>query len=183
MTPLIVEPWARVKNPLPIPSGVRELHDLPLQQLAELVRGNLLPRPDNRAAWEWLWRSIDADNELADRVMDVLEYFLDTTEDALGSGRLDAAAQKRAKKFKDHCERGWTRLDRGNGLDPDEPLAWAGRAAKDFSPPARKVLQELVSAIAEHRQVIEQTEPGREPDQQLWAVLQRVSLDPRRARS
>ena len=60
------------------------------------------------------------DDQLADRTYNVLEQFLDTTEDALEGGGLDEAGTKRAEKFKQQCEMSWKRIDRGRDRDGEE---------------------------------------------------------------
>lgn len=179
--PVIERPWTRVRTPVPIPAQVTTatLAQLGQAELAELIRSNFVPRtdgPNGRAAWEQLWALLKNDDELAGRAFDVLEDFLDITEDALEAGTLEDAEASRARKFKARCEEAWKRLDR---MEDDSPLAWAGKAG-EFQPSARKVISILVGAIARHRSAVLRS--GREPssvDQQLWDAMRRVDLDPR----
>lgn len=183
-TVLLERPWARIKTPVPIPdpADVDDLLTLPLEQLAELVRDHLLPRgqdPDARTRWERLWAALGADDRLADRTFDVLEDLLSTTEADLGSGRLEDADERRARKFLTSCDHAWSRLQ---GHD-DRPLGWAGGRAARFNPPARHVLAQLVDAIAEHRRSVTEAKTVRGVDEELWRVLAAVRLDPEQMRS
>lgn len=181
------EPWARVKRriDMPQPLDVRVLDALSDQDFARLVREHLLPaqpQGPEREAWRMLWDLLKRDDGLAHRAFDVLEYLIDTTEAAL-EGRLAKSAEDpddpirrakvRASKFVADCKNAWERLE----IASDEPLAWAGREASAFNPRARVAIQELVTAIAEHRGAARQGDPS-EADLRLWSVLDRLKLDP-----
>lgn len=178
--PLIEQPWARVRRPTAIPDpltaeGLLELED---DDLAQLIRSHLMPREQSgpgRRSWDGLWALVKRNDQLADRVYDILEDFLDTTEQATTAGDLDEAAQARARKFVMHCEQAWARVDRGREQASSRHLAWAGRAG-DFQPAARRVIATLVGAIARHRAANDRT--GTPEDLELWSVLRKVDLDP-----
>lgn len=179
MSVLLERPWSRVKTPVAIPDplSVPALSALAAEQFAALLRDHLVPREPSgvdRERWERLWAVLGRDDGLADRAFDVLEQFLDQTDRALRSDGLDAHQRRRAQKFERFCDDAWQRLR----VDDDKPLGWAGRAAAGFNPPARKVLEQLVDAIAQHRNTVTAAGPPREADAQLWAVLRRVDLDP-----
>lgn len=178
---LIDRPWARVKNPVPIPDPCTadSLAALDDMTFAELVRSHLVPRgqstPDRRA-WEGLWSLLRSD-QLADRTYDVLEDFLDTTEEAIGGGDLDSKEQARAEKFRMQCQHSWNRIDRDRTRDA--PLAWAGSAGQ-FPPAAQRVIAQLVGAIARHRATVLHREGKPSPaDAELWDILRKLDLDPR----
>ena len=180
---LINQPWSRVRNPVPLPGDLGSagpLLALDPEQFAELIRSHLTPRdeqPGERVGWTRLWALLAGDEQLSERTFDVLEDFLDTTEEDLASGALDDAQTSRARKFQGRCGEAWKRLQR---VDDDRPLAWAGKAADGFNPPSRKVIARLVGAIARHRSVITRSRrPITPEDQHLWAVLEAVQLDPR----
>lgn len=183
---LVDQPWARVKNPIPIPATAdlqAELLRLDPAAFAALLRCHLVPRdnqPDARQRWSILWAAIDADPDLADQTFDVLEEFLDACDAAASDDTLNDQQRKRAVKFRRFCDDAWQRLQ--NVPAAAEPLAWAGRAASGFNLPARRVLATLVDAIDRHRQTIQEEGEARAADDQLWAVLRAVSLDPTRAR-
>lgn len=179
---LLERPWGRVKDPVAIPHllDTDSLLELTDQDLAILLRDHLVPRPDlgNRRSWERLWTVLGGDPQLSDRAFDVLEDLLDTTEAALQGEQLDDHQRRRAEKFLRFCEDAWKRLQ----LDDDKPLGWAGRAAVGFNPPARRVLERLVDAIAHHRTMVTREGSVRETDEQLWRVLGAVGLDPAESR-
>lgn len=145
---------------------------------AELVRSHLMPRDQSaagRRTWDQLWAVLSSEGDLSARTYDILEDFLDTTEDALAAGALDQADIDRAKKFQQQCQHGWQRIDRDR--DPGR-LAWAGSAG-DFQPAAQRVIATLIGAIARHRATVQASPVGpSSSDEQLWAVMKRVSLDP-----
>ena len=172
-------PWARVKNPTPIPSPLcpQEISQLADEQLQLLVRDNLLPREsdiDGRARWAALWALLADDPDLTELAFNALEDLMDVTEDAIDSRGLDEAADKRARKFLRTCEEAWARLQ----VDEQRPLGWAGRQAMAWDPLSRRVLEQLVLAIAEHRHQLTDLGDLHPVDQQLWAVLDDVGLDP-----
>jgi hypothetical protein len=175
------QPWARTKVPTDIPAPLDDqtLAQQEDDQFAALIRDNLIPRtPDGQARQRWaeLWELLSEEDDLAERTFDVLEEFLQSIDSAIGQGSLDEHQLKRAKKFRRLCEDGWHRLQR----EDDGPLGWAGKAGAGFNPAARKVIDELVTSIAEHRSVISGQE--RAEDRRLWAVLAKVGLDPDRVR-
>ena len=73
-------PWARVRDPEKIPQPLTPacLAELAPASFAELVRGNLLPRTDDRGGrgiWATLWATLSRDEALADRAYAVLAGF------------------------------------------------------------------------------------------------------------
>ena len=179
---LLDRPWARVREPTPLPRPltVEQLRSLTEVDLARLLRDHLVPRaedPDGRGGWERLWALLRAEDDLAERAFDVLEDLLEVTETALAGGGLREAEVRRARKTQRLCQEAWRRLE----VDDDGPLAWAGRAARGFNPPARRVLAQLVDAVDAHRREVRATGPPGEVDERLWRVLGRVGLDPETA--
>lgn len=160
---MLDQPWARVKNPTPIPAGVdavmlEELDDI---AFAELLRDNLLPRtPAERGAWERLWDVLYADDDLAERAFDTLEVFLDQINALKADPAADEISLKRAKKFEQHVESAWARLQSSEKL-----------------PTAVKV-RRLVFAITKHRALTRQHGETTERDEELWRALERLGLDP-----
>ena len=178
---LIDRPWTRVRKPVPIPEvyTVTDLQQMADVAFAELVRSHLVPRdqsPAGREAWDRFWKTLRENDQLANRTYDVLDDFLDTTEDALSSGDLDDAGTTRATKFQQQCEMSWKRIDRDRQRGA---LAWAGNAAK-FPPHARRVIATLVGAIARHRSAVlrDEAKPTR-ADTELWDTMHQLGLDPR----
>jgi len=182
---LIDTPWARVKHPTPIPATLRgaELMELNNLEFAQLIRDQLMPRQPTgpeREAWGRLWTTFgNSEPELAERVFTVLGEFREQTEEALRAGQLDDAQTRRARKFARFCGEAWNRLD----VTVHEPLGWAGRdAAAGFNRESRIVIEQLVEAIATHRETREtaatQDAPITTADEALWAVLRTVDLDP-----
>jgi hypothetical protein len=176
----VIEPWARVKHPSPIPEPLTPavVSALSDDELAELLRGNLGPRsehPDDRTRWASLWRLLADDDELADRAFDALEQMLDTTAAALAGEDLSEAARRRAVTFQMRCEDAWRRLE----VKETGALAWAGERALAFNPEARKVIATLVGAIARHRSTRTERHDVDGVDKALWRSLRRVGLDPR----
>lgn len=172
-------PWARVKNPTPIPDPIDpdQIRQLPEHQLQVLVRDNLLPRDsdvDGRARWMALWAVLVDDPELTELAFDALEDLMDVTEDAIEDDVLDDAAGKRARKFLRSCEEAWARLQ----VDEQRPLGWAGRRATTWDPLSRRVLEQLVLAVAGHRHLLTGHGNAHQVDEHLWAVLAAVDLDP-----
>lgn len=177
--PLIDRPWERVRQPaeLPAPVSAQGLLGMPEEEFAHLIRSQLVPREHNRPgrrAWAHFWDVLRTDDVLADRVYDVLDDYLDTTEDALGGGGLDEREATRARKFLLQCRQAWDRVDR----EPEPgSLGWAGSAG-NFQPAARRVIAILVGAIAKHRAAVYRTRRPSPDDRHLWAVLRHVDLDP-----
>ncbi|MFE5309812.1 hypothetical protein [Isoptericola sp. NPDC056605] len=178
--PPIDAPWTRVRTPVavpkdPTPAALLALSDV---DLAELLRSHLVPRDQSKAgrdAWDKLWLAVRADDKLADRAYDILEEFLNATQDALERDEVPEAQKKRAAKFIELCQQSWARIDRG-GSAP-QYLDWAGKAG-DFQPRARYVVNVLVTAIARHRATVREGSPGTPADDELWAALREVKLDP-----
>lgn len=176
--PLVDEPWARVRDraAFPSPLSASGLSKADEVFFAELLRQNLVPQQgQDRRQWQRLWSIVGLDDDLAARAGSILEDFLDQTESAVTDQVLGEAGCKRAAKFIRQCEDALARLDRA----PDEPLGWAGNAASGFNPPARRVLEQLVEAIADHREGVTSADQVRPQDEQLWQILKRVDLDPR----
>ncbi len=180
--PLIDQPWTRVRTPVQIPQEFTpaDLQLLPLREFAELLRSNLNPLDQSRSArlaWNRLWETLRADAGLTDRAYDVLEDFLDSTEEALDGDELDDAQRKRATKFVRACQTSWQRLDRE---DDASPLGWAGKAGQ-FEPRARIVIAKLVTAIDHHRRTAHDATTVDRPrdDRRLWRAMRKVHLDPR----
>lgn len=175
----LVTPWARVKNPTPIPNPLEldRIRGLPKQQLQLLLRDNLLSRDadvDGRARWTALWTALADDPELTEMAFDALEDLMDITEGAIEDDVLDEAAAKRARKFLRVLEEAWARLQ----VDEQRPLGWAGRRATTWDPPSRRVIEKLVLAIAGHRHQLTGHGDAHQVDEHLWAVLADVDLDP-----
>lgn len=172
-------PWARVKHriTLPDPLTVKTIAGLDPGPFGQLVRDHLLPSATSgpeHDAWSKLWALLRRDDDLADRTFDVLEQMLDVTNEAIAAGSLDEQASARARKFVLALQRAWSRIE----ITRDEPLAWAGRDAAAFNGAAKRVLDQLVTAIAEHRRsTIAATAPA-DRDRRLWDVLQSVRLEP-----
>lgn len=174
------QPWARVRDPAPVAAAAVELAAMTDAEFAEQVRHHLMPRedqPGGRARWTRLWTLL-GEEQLCDHTFDVLEDFLDTTEAALAGGALGDAEAARARKFRDRCQEAWSRLQRA---EDDRPLGWAGKAAEGFNPVARKVIAQLVSAVAGHRSAVTSSRrPITVEDRRLWGILDAVGLDPLR---
>ena len=170
---VFVRPWARVKVAAAIPSPLTAdvLAAMDDETFARMVRDNLLPR-DDRAAWGRLWAVLSGSGRLADRAGEVLDRLLDVSEDALQAGALDEREQVRARKFVRVCEEAADRIT----VDEDDPLAWAGSSVVAFNPPARKVIAQLVDAIAAHRRLV--GDQSSAADRRLWRVLRQTGLDP-----
>lgn len=177
--PLIDRPWERVRQPaeLPAPISPGDLLEMPDETFAHLIRSQLVPREHSgpgRRAWAHFWDVLRGEDELADRVYDILDDYLDATEDALGRGELDERGTARARKFLLQCRQAWDRIDR----DPEPgSLGWAGSAG-NFQPAARRVIAILVGAIAKHRAAVYRTRRPSPDDRHLWSVLRHVNLDP-----
>lgn len=160
-------PWARVKQPTVIPSEVD--HDLvaalPVEELAALVRDHLVPSGPSgpeRQAWDRFWGVLREDDELAGRTFDVLEEFLDDTEDALEDVDDGDQQRKRMQKFLMNAQNAWARLQKDPTLVRTVP---AGQ-------------RRLLAAIAEHRSAVLSAGVDREAaDSRLWRVLDDVGAD------
>lgn len=166
---LIERPWVRVKQPTTIPEGLtRELvAAMPVEQLKQMLRDHLLPSgpsgPD-RVVWDQFWWLLQGHDELAERACDVLEEFLDATEDALEVAAADDPQRKRMTKFQASCEQAWQRLQR----DP---------AAQRTVPATTR---RLAAAISRHQATVRGTRSVTAADEQLWSVLATVGSGPAR---
>lgn len=177
--PLIDRPWERVRQPaaLPDPLSAPDLLDMPEDAFAHLIRSQLVPRDHTgagRRAWARFWDVLRSDDLLTNRVYDVLDEFLDTTEESVASQALETREAARARKFLLQCRQAWDRIDREH--EPGS-LSWAGSAG-NFQPAARRVIAILVAAIARHRAAVYRAQRPTPDDRHLWAVLRHVDLDP-----
>lgn len=166
---MTTEPWRRVA-PITIPTepSIAEALDLASDDdVIALAHANLLPRdPAQRRTWGKLWATIAADEKLTNLVGDALEGWLDQAEAAEGS-ETDPKTLKRIAKFQQTAGEALDRLD--------QPLAWAGPVARRYNRPSRRTLDDLVTAIATHR---DNTATPRATDRDLWSVLAELHLDP-----
>ena len=164
-------PWLRVKDPQPLPETskpallARQLRELDENSLGRLIRDHLVPLSSDRSyrtRWNGFWSSLGFDPVLRDRATGIINNFLDLAEGALEANDQDDNQTKRTEKFFDRCEGALDRILKRE----DEPLAWAGAAAMTFNPPARAVIDQLVSAIEKHRSDLD--------NEALWATLDSV---------
>lgn len=171
---LIERPWARVKQPTTIPVGTTHemVVDMPVEQLAALLRDHLLPSGaagPERAAWDQFWAVLRDDDELADRAFDVLEEFLDQAEDALDNAADDDPQHKRMQKFHVNAQNAWQRLQKDPTVGRTVPI----------------VARRLAAAITEHRAAVLDAGASTKADERLWNAMAAVGLDlstPRRPR-
>ena len=169
--PVLAEPWARVKKPIPLPRldypTIKNLDDT---EFATLVRDHLIPRAGiSPGAFRQLWALLGSAAGLADRTADVLEQFLDQV-DELEQDELEETTARRVTKFARQVEQAYDRLERSETA----PLSWAGPIATRYNNTARETIDTLVTAIHEHR--------SHGDDARLYAVLDDVGLDPQRHR-
>lgn len=174
----IDQPWARVKQPTVIPGSVdRDLVAvMPDRELAELLRDHLVPSGSTGAArhiWDRFWELLRDDDDLADRAFDILEEFLDLTEDAIDEAlNADTAAAdsqlKRMQKFLLNTENAWQRMHKT-----------AGVGARTSG-----VERRLVAAITRHRTAVLADGGPTTADLKLWEVLRngRATSSQRRRR-
>lgn len=169
--PLLTDPWRRAKgNDLALLPAVPTTDWIMAQSqldLARVLRDNLVCRNDYPPKqWRRFWDLIGLDEHLTDRATAILTEFqqLAETEDP---DRLDELQARRLRKFRLQVADGLTRLARAETA----PLAWAGTRAERFNAPARQVIDDLVTAIDNHR--------NDRDDAALYAVLKRLDLDPR----
>ncbi len=107
-------PWsgfaeAHTAAPAPLTEWLRALPD---DEFAQLVRGNLIRHDDSplgRATWANLWRTLSLAGDLADRVGDLVEGWLDEVDSFLRTNPDDAEA----KDFRRRAEHALQRIDRG----------------------------------------------------------------------
>lgn len=165
--PVLAEPWARVKTPMPLPRlDYPVLAALNDEQFATLLRDHLIPRAGvNPGAFRTLWALLASAGGLADRTADQLEQFLDQV-DALDATALDDTTARRVAKFARQVEQAYDRLERREKA----PLSWAGPIAARYNDTARTTIDTLVAAIHAHR--------DHHDDDRLYAVLDAVGLDP-----
>lgn len=177
---LIDRPWIRVRTPVAVPHPLDDevLHALDDEAFAALLRDQLVPRQPRgpeRDRWEQLWTVLVESDAVAERAYDVLEEFLDTIDRAKSESGLSARERGRIEKYEQFVNAGWNRLE-----TVGRPLGWAGRGAMAFNSPSRKVIDQLVLAIAEHRRAVRASRPVDDVDKRLWDVLKSVRLDPDR---
>jgi hypothetical protein len=165
---LIDRPWTRVRTPVLVPEDVSAARFAAMTDLdlAQMLRSQLVPRDqsrEGRRAWEQMWETLRTDDGLAERAFDILEEFLDATEEALETG-LNEDQQRRATKFLEQCRGSWKRLERAPSNPQHARATWRTTAA-------------LVEAIAAHREAVLAT-PGepRPEDEHLWAAPRRLGL-------
>lgn len=181
---VLSEPWARIRNPLPLPDPLSAdvIRDLDTDVFEELVRTHLMPRAQDkagRALWERFWEELRSDPDLTDRTYDTLEELLQRTQAALNSEELDEQSSTRAQKFAHQCEMAWNRIDRDDRPRRKLPLEWAGATASQHPLHSRHVIASLVSAIAKHRAtVLHEVGHPREGDAELWDSLADLGIDP-----
>ena len=172
-------PWARVRDPLPIPQPVTvaALAELDDEQFAQLLRSHLVPRDPSRAGkqtWASMWALMRTNLALGDRAIAVLEEFAEVTGRAQASGQLDEVGAARAKKFEHQVSMALDRVQVVGAMD------WAGEKMVSHPPHSRKIIAELVAAIARHRSaVLAERGAPTAPDAELWDTLARLGLDPR----
>lgn len=177
----VLQPWTRVRQPVPIPTPpdgdvLTQLDD---SQFSELLRSNLMPRETTgagRDAWDALWETLRGDPALAERSYDVLEEFLQITEEFLESSP-DLDGARRAHKFAGQCEMAWNRLNTDRDRTP--PLQWAGERAAIHPLRSRHVIARLVGAITRHRSTVLSAGGATPADAELWATLSMIGFDPR----
>ncbi len=167
-------PWMRVKDPTPLPKDpsptklANSLRDCDDEVLGRLIRDHLVPLSDEtayRRGWNAFWRALGFDPVLRARADTILDGFLDVAEAALDAGGQDAAQVKRTEAFFERCENALDRILKRE----DEPLAWAGAAAVRYNPVSRKVIDQLATAIAQHRRDLDNAV--------LWSTFDDVLRD------
>lgn len=169
--PILTEPWRRAKG-----AELAELPPVPTtdwimaqsqRDLARVLRDNLVCRdgyPPKQ--WRRFWDLIGLDEHLTDCATAILTDFQQLA-DAEDPDSLDELQARRLRKFRLRVADGLTRLARAETA----PLSWAGTRAERFNAPARQVIDDLVTAIDNHR--------DDHDDAALYAVLKRLDLDPR----
>lgn len=169
--PMLNEPWRRAKG-----AELAELPPAPTsdwimaqsqRDLARVLRDNLVCRngyPPKQ--WRRFWDLIGLDEHLTDRTVAILTDFQQLAEEQ-DPEQLDDLQARRLRKFRIQVADGLTRLARAETA----PLSWAGTRAERFNGPARQVIDDLITAIDNHR--------SDRDDAALYAVLKRLDLDPR----
>lgn len=107
-------PWDRVVQPPSIPepcTGV-VLRLLPDEAFAQLMRSHLVPK-DARDQFQRLWIVVAFNDDLTERTFDLLEGWLETTDQHL----LTDPEPDRAKKFHLFCDGAWNRLTKIREFD------------------------------------------------------------------
>lgn len=169
--PIMIEPWRRAKG-----AELAELPPAPTtdwimaqsqRDLARVLRDNLVCRNDYPPKqWRRFWDLIGLDEHLTDRATAILTDF-QRLADEVDPDSLEDLQARRLRKFRIQVADGLTRLARAETA----PLSWAGTRAERFNEPARKVIDELITAIDNHR--------DDRDDEALYAVLKSLDLDPR----
>lgn len=137
-----------------------------------MIRDHLIPLQKTgsyRARWGRFWEMLALDPRLYHQATDILNTFMDQASAALEAGDLDPAQTKRADLFFDRADSSLRRIEEGHKA----PLAWLGPRAADYNDAARVVIDKLVHTIADHRD-------NTATDDELWAVLAEIKMDPRR---
>ena len=165
------QPWQRVKDPHPLPAASKpallaaHLRDLDDEALGRMIRDHLVPLDTERRyrmRWNTFWATLGFDPVLRKRATIIINGFLDLAEAALDTSDQDANQVKRTGRFFERCEGALDRILNREG----EPMSWAGAAAASFNPPSRIVIDELVSAIEQHR--------SDHDNEKLWATLDQI---------
>lgn len=169
--PLLTDPWRRAKGTelalLPAVPTTDWIMAQSQLELARVLRDNLVCRNDYPPKqWRRFWDLLGLDEHLTDRATAILTEFQHACDTA-DTAALDDTQARRLRKFRIQVDDGLTRLARAETA----PLAWAGTRAERFNIPARQVIDELVTAIDDHR--------DDHDDTALYAVLKRLDLDPR----
>lgn len=150
-------PWsgfsqAHTAAPAPLTEWLRGLPD---DQFADLVRGNLIRHDDSplgRTTWANLWRTLALAGDLADRVGDLVEAWLDEVDEFLAAHPDDAEA----KDFRRRAEHALQRIDTSRDQLGNDDLV-------------DSVTGRLIRAIYEHE--VATAEAGlevRDVDVELW---------------
>lgn len=177
---MLQRPWARVKDPTPIPTELDPdvLFDLGRDEFAELIRDNLLSRnKEGRAQWAQLWNLLANDPELKNRTLDTLDDFDDAMEDLRADPDAAESDLKRSIQFAVRVDGAANRL--GIRAADAEPLAWLGSMrAKRYPLVARKKLDQVVKAIVKHRTAYQDKASGPVErgiaDRELWSLPENI---------
>ena len=170
------EPWARVKNPTPLPDRpqARALSRLDQESFAALIRDTLLPPAtddprEGQRRWRALWTLIAGHEPLRQRTVGVLEEWQQQATVALEQDELDPKTDRRVRKFVGKVDAQLRFLD--------ARPAWRMRlnAVEDAA------LRQLVKGIASHRTILLRRgdTPG-DHTVRMWGALEAVGLDPDR---
>ena len=151
-------PWARITDPAAVPrpcSGVR-LRLLDEERFGHLVASELVPGPD-REAHRLLWAVLASNNDLAMRAFGLLDLWLASCRNAVGTIPQDTG---RVRKFQGFVEAARHRLlsIQAKDLNPRDGV----------SPRATSFTGALVAAIHDHQAAV--THPCSE-DWALWAAV------------